>query len=195
MKRNIVIIALVLSSAKVFGGSVTVSDFDITAFQPGGGAYTTGLSALWGTYASGVFTPLIVTTPTVGINTGYLVNNDNEFLLNLTQGNNDNIAIGAPLFASIFTGASYSSSAAQIVLSDPSWIAPTFTITTPELAWTLTASTIAMPLAAFGNSTGTYSYNSGSPEITTVPEPSTYALLAMSGLALGGYVIRRRRRA
>lgn len=27
-----------------------------------------------------------------------------------------------------------------------------------------------------------------------VPEPSTYALLAMSGLAFGGYVIRRRRR-
>ncbi|MGA0176789.1 MAG: PEP-CTERM sorting domain-containing protein [Chthoniobacterales bacterium] len=30
---------------------------------------------------------------------------------------------------------------------------------------------------------------------TVVPEPSTYALLAMSGIALGGYVIRRRRRA
>lgn len=31
--------------------------------------------------------------------------------------------------------------------------------------------------------------------ITSVPEPSTYALLAMSGAAFGGYVIRRRRRA
>jgi len=28
---------------------------------------------------------------------------------------------------------------------------------------------------------------------TTVPEPSTYALLGMSALALGGYVVRRRR--
>lgn len=32
-------------------------------------------------------------------------------------------------------------------------------------------------------------------EIAAVPEPSTYALLAMSGLALGGYAVRRRRRA
>jgi hypothetical protein len=31
--------------------------------------------------------------------------------------------------------------------------------------------------------------------IAVVPEPSTYALLALSGLAFGGYVIRRRRRA
>ena len=32
-------------------------------------------------------------------------------------------------------------------------------------------------------------------EFVGVPEPSTYALLAMSGIALGGYVMRRRRRA
>ncbi len=31
--------------------------------------------------------------------------------------------------------------------------------------------------------------------VAAVPEPSTYALLAMSGFALGGYVMRRRRRA
>lgn len=32
-------------------------------------------------------------------------------------------------------------------------------------------------------------------DVAAVPEPSTYALLALSGVAFGGYVIRRRRRA
>ena len=35
----------------------------------------------------------------------------------------------------------------------------------------------------------------GGSTFTSVPEPSTYALLALSGLALGGYAMRRRRRA
>lgn len=35
----------------------------------------------------------------------------------------------------------------------------------------------------------------GGQGFTTVPEPSTYALLAMSGIGMAGYVIRRRRRA
>ena len=48
----------------------------------------------------------------------------------------------------------------------------------------------------------TWNGTMGSPNTVTVesvyavvPEPSTYALLALSGLALGGYTIRRRRRA
>ena len=49
----------------------------------------------------------------------------------------------------------------------------------------------------------TFTWNPGSAEsinstistVAVVPEPSTYALLALSGLALGGYAMRRRRRA
>ena len=40
---------------------------------------------------------------------------------------------------------------------------------------------------------GDGSVNATLQAIATVPEPSTYALLALSGLAIGGYAIRRRR--
>ena len=68
-----------------------------------------------------------------------------------------------------------------------------------EVALTFSAADPGFDLAAIngvgiqwndpGTVTGTMS------AITSVPEPSTYALLALSGLALGGYALRRRRRA
>jgi hypothetical protein len=45
------------------------------------------------------------------------------------------------------------------------------------------------------NGGGAETINSTVSTIAVVPEPSTYALLALSGLALGGYAMRRRRRA
>jgi hypothetical protein len=48
-----------------------------------------------------------------------------------------------------------------------------------------------IPANQFTSGTGAV----GGSGFTTVPEPSTYALLAMSGLALGGYILRRRSRA
>jgi hypothetical protein len=37
-------------------------------------------------------------------------------------------------------------------------------------------------------------FTEGSLQVNVVPEPSTYALLALSGLALAGYAARHRRR-
>jgi|688.fasta_scaffold96569_5 hypothetical protein len=45
------------------------------------------------------------------------------------------------------------------------------------------------------NGGGAETLDSTVSNIAVVPEPSTYALLALSGLALGGYAMRRRRRA
>jgi hypothetical protein len=193
MKQYLLIICLAISSTRLFAGSATLADFSITAFNPSGVAYTEQLSALFGSYTGGVFTPFIVSSPTIGVNSGYLLNADNEFQLNVTQGNNTSIVAGTPMFASIYQGTTYNSSAAQIVLTDPAWIAPTFTITTPALEWSISASTTAVSILG---ETGTFNYNDGSPEVTlAVPEPSTYALLSLAGLALGGYAARRRLRA
>jgi hypothetical protein len=67
------------------------------------------------------------------------------------------------------------------------------------LAWTLPANDTSGSTFQFGGATPSYTQvpNTATAlqSFTVVPEPSTYALLAMSGLAMGGYIVRRRRRA
>jgi hypothetical protein len=189
-----------VSSGSSRAGSVSVNDFDISAFAADASPITATISAMWGTYSGGAFTPLLSFTQSAQ-NTGYLDGSDNEFVVAFIQSDNSIIAADTPMFVSIFNvpgGAgtsTWSSSAEQIVLSDPTWVAPTFTLTQPQLDWALTSSTVAMSLAQFGGSTGTYNFNDGAPQVTLVPEPSTYALLGLAGLALGGYAMRRRKRA
>lgn len=79
--------------------------------------------------------------------------------------------------------------------SDIAWIAPSdgstvnLLATTSAVGGTLAANTFAPGDANMPGSAG------GGQGFTTVPEPSTYALLSVAGLALGGYAMRRRRRA
>jgi len=201
MKKAILpIIAFALVFADSRGGTIAVGNFDISAQLPDSTPITDTISAMWGSYSGGTFTPFFSNTQSA-INTGYLDGAGAELSVVLVQSDNNIIAAGTPMFVSIFNvpgGAgtsTWSSSAEQIVLSDPAWLAPTFTLTTPELFLDVTASTTAMALGQFGGDTGTYNFNGGSPEVTLVPEPSTYALLGLAGLALGGYAARRRRRA
>lgn len=67
------------------------------------------------------------------------------------------------------------------------------------LAWTLPANDTSGSTFQFGGATPSYTQvpNTATAleSFTVVPEPSTYALLTLSGLAMGGYMIRRRRRA
>jgi hypothetical protein len=200
--RTLTISALAVFSLPAGGlaGSVTLEDFDFGLASPSGAPITSTISAMWGTYSAGVFTPLLSNTQQNN-NTGYADGSAPELSVVFTQPNNNNITAGASLFVSIFNvpggagDSTWSSTTPQIVLGDPTWTAPTFQLTTPNLTFELTANTQAQALAAFGGSTGTYNFNGGDQQIQLVPEPSTYALLSLAGLALGGYAARRRRRA
>jgi hypothetical protein len=196
----IIALALVLTNSR--GGTIAVGNFDISAHLPNSTPVTSTISAMWGSYSAGTFTPFFSSTQSAA-NTGYLDGAGAELSVVLVQSDNNVIAVGTPMFVSIFNvpgGAgtsTWTSGAEQIVLSDPAWLAPTFTLTTPELFFDVTASTAAMALGQFGGATGTYNFNGGSPpaSLTLIPEPSSYALLGLAGLALGGYAARRRRRA
>jgi hypothetical protein len=74
--------------------------------------------------------------------------------------------------------------------SDIAWVAPADGATVSLFAYTIDS----------GGTLANNQFTSGSGALggsgfTTVPEPSTYALLSLAGLALGGYAVRRRRRA
>lgn len=119
-----------------------------------------------------------------------------------------NITTGAPLFVLASTTSAFDGTApwALVTGTDVGW-------SSPNASDPLASSIIELSLAgnqivsagfggpgvgAFWNPSGPGTVTVTDPagaNLTLVPEPSTYALLAMTGLALGGYAMRRRRRA
>lgn len=112
------------------------------------------------------------------------------------------LSLNTPLFALITTGSSLTTGdfayigGSSAVLS-PTWLAPDPGNPLGSTIIDLQAANnkVWAGQAVFQNSSdGGITANAAS-SLAVVPEPSTYALLAMSGIGLAGYVVRRRRRA
>jgi hypothetical protein len=195
-----ILTSLIAATAFSHASVLTLEDFDFTLLNPAGTALTapySNITGLWGTYSSGVFTPLITSTPNAATNSGYAALAGDDMLVNLSQSNNNLVVAGATLSISFYKleeGSTYSSTVDQIVLTDPTWIAPTFVFGTGSNSVSFTSSTSTQLLSGFQNA-GTYTYNDGTESLrfaSAVPEPSTYALMAVG--AVGLFLSFRRRK-
>lgn len=112
------------------------------------------------------------------------------------------ISTGAQLFVLASASPTFSAASpwALITGSDSSWLSPNaadpfgFTSIEISLAGNQIIASSGAATAFFGSS-APGSQIANADNLNLVPEPSTYALLAMSGVGMAGYMIRRRRRA
>ena len=155
------------------------------------------LEVRWGTFSGGVFAPVGGNTA-ISENAGYLGDSFGDGFLTveatLAYATNNVIAAGTPLalaITSIADDGVYSSSAPQVILTDSSWVVPTFDAFAPlALEAIFSSSTTAVRGQYVFSSTGNDTLNFQS---SAIPEPSTFAALA--GVAVLGLAALRRRRA
>lgn len=112
------------------------------------------------------------------------------------------IPTGTQLYILASTSASFDASApwALVTGTDPSWFSPNptdpFGSSIIELSLPGNSIIASSGLSdAFFGSSAPGSQIANNDNMNLVPEPSTYALLSLAGLALGGYAARRRLRA
>ena len=157
----------------------------------GGPSSATVLGARWGGWNGTSFIQAVTT----GANAGYVdftTDPGPETSITLNQTNNSVYVAGTVLAVALYGNNGVSDSAAvnystaqgiagftQAVLTNTSWVAPTFANNANTVSFNFTGATAVV---------GSYASNT----ITMVPEPSTYALLAIG--AVGLFLSFRRRK-
>ena len=151
-------------------------------------ASATTLGVRWGFWSGSSFTQA-----TGAINAGYLAIAGGEFSTSLSAISNtgDLATTGQQLYLSIYyantagdsSNASWSSAFTNYaILSDPTWVVPTFALDPTLTGLSFSSNTVALVGSISGPSSAgasTITLSSGA-----VPEPSTYALLALGALGL-----------
>jgi MYXO-CTERM domain-containing protein len=189
IKTAIALVALAGFSSGVKAGSFNLYD-DTFSILINGAAATGSLEATWGTFSAGVFTPL------AGIDSGYADLAGPELSAGFSGPDNTVFAVNvSPALAilSAADGTAYSASIPQIVLTDSSWVVSTFTLTGPDLAFELSAGTVANQVNGVPSSFTFGATGNDTITIGIIPEPSTFTALA--GVAVLGLAALRRRRA
>lgn len=186
---------LIIAAPIVHAGSITVYD-EVFQLKYNGVTVTTGsYEIVWGTYSTGVFTPYLGNANNSD-NSGYADVTIPELSVSFSAASNVNAVVGSTAAMAILYAADnapYSVSTPQIILTDPSWTVPAFSLTGPDLDFSFTSNTTAYNVGAFAS---TFSYNAGNEIINiataAIPEPSSFAALA--GLAMLGFAGMRKRR-
>jgi hypothetical protein len=191
LSTKLLVPAFIAVSSIGFSNSVSISDSTFDFFNGATEVTTGAYDARWGTFSAGVFTPFLGVTSTEN-NLGYFDASGPEIAVTLSQGNNNVVSASSQLALALTLSdyaSDYSNSAPQVIVTDPSWLAPTFVfLTDPQIAFNFSSNTTALR--------GSYSFNGGNDVLNVVssviPEPSSYA--AIVGLGILGFAASRRRR-
>lgn len=168
---------VMLSESKAVS-SIVLYDDSFTVLVDNSPVNNRYMSALWGTYSNGIFTPLPNGTGYVDTGVDFL-----EMQINYSKVDNSELSINEQVALAIydvdlinFTAAPYNSNYVQAILTDTLWRAPPFDSTPNMESFVFSSNTTAL--------VGTFSYNGGNEIIGVVPEPSTFHLAMIGLLAL-----------
>jgi len=179
--------------------TMSLDDLSFSVSNVPSGATGGILSGRWGTWNS--VTSTFIQDVTAALNAGYVDLSGPELSITLNQTLNLGqtsgavsgvYAPGTSLAVAIFTNGSadaqsinWSSATFGVVLTDSSWITPTFANNANPVSYLFSELTVAR--------LGSFNFNSGNEQLglALIPEPSTATLLIA---ALSGLFLRRRRK-